>query len=518
MTSELTAMITLVSTSGVLTLFLCLYAVWMRKEMPGSGAFIPYMIALVIYIFAYAFQLASDTLEAIMQWTVVQYLGIATAPALGLIFILHYLGIRLSHGVKAAMLAIPAITIVMVATNDYHHLYYKSIQLVHGAPFLTVDFEIGHWYIVHGIYTFSSMLAAFVLLARRWSMTIKSFRKQLVTLMIGQLLPIAAAFVYLIGLVPYGMDPVPLVLCVTSVLYIWAIVSSRMLTIVPIARAAIFESMSEGVVVLDAAGRLVDMNNAMSRMLPGLGMSDIGSDWGTLWHRITGTSFPATSEDGRLQAEVDWQAHGTAAHYDIRSSVVRGPEGGSLGSVLMVIDVTQERKLQQQLTKLAYYDGLTGIYNRTQFVVQAKRQMEQARVNECPLSYILFDIDHFKRINDTYGHEAGDRALMHITAIVQARLPEPAIFGRFGGEEFAIGLPGCSLPDASELAERIRASLEAEPLRFGRDEIRITSSFGMAECRPDDAFETVFRQADQALYDAKRAGRNRIATYNATEA
>jgi len=512
MTSELTAMITLVSTSGVLTLFLCIYAVWKRKDMPGSHTFIPYMISLVAYIFGYAFQLTSDTLEAIMRWTVVQYLGIAPAPVLGLLFIMHYLGIRLSPRVQTAMLVIPLITILMVATNDYHHLYYKSIHLVQGAPFLTVDFEIGQWYIVHGIYTFSSMLAAFVLLVRRWNMTIGNFRKQLATLIVGQLLPIVAAFVYLIGLIPYGMDPVPLVLCFTSALYIWAIVSSRMLTIVPIARATIFESMSEGVVVLNAAGRLVDMNNAMLHMLPGLDASTIGTDWGALWKRLTGTAFPLTQADDQRQGEAYWHSEGMEAHYNIRSSVVRGPEGSSIGTVLMVIDVTQERRLQEQLTKMAYYDGLTGIYNRTQFILQAKAQMEQSKLHAQPLSMILFDIDYFKRINDTYGHEAGDQALLHVTGVVREQLPDQAIFGRFGGEEFAIGLPECSLPDACKLAERIRQALEAKPLYYDEHAIVITSSFGIAACNADDAFETVFRRADQALYQAKRDGRNRVAS------
>lgn len=514
MASQLTAMITLVATSGVLTFFLCMYAWSKRKEITNSSTFILYMGALIIYIFAYAFQLASDSLEGIMRWTVVQYMGMAPAPALGLIFILRYFGKRLTLRAQGAMVAIPIVTIGMVATNHVHHLFYKSMFLRQDAPFVSADMVIGEWYIVHGIYTFSCMLFAVIFLARRWSGTKGIYRKQLATLILGQVLPIIAAFVYLIGLTPYGIDPVPLVLCVTSALYIWAILSSRMLTIVPIAKETIFDSMSEGVAVLDAAGRIIDTNRALSLMIPGLDQSCLGLTWEEAWIRLTGMILPVERGQDHLQGEVHWTIRGTEVYYHLRSSSVRGASGETMGNVWMVIDVTEQRRLQEQLKQMAYYDGLTGIYNRAQFIVQGKQLIVESGLADQPLSFILFDIDHFKGINDTYGHEAGDQALIHIVSIVKSRLPKEAIFGRFGGEEFAVALPGHTLQQGAEQAEALRAALEAEPLRLHHSMIAITASFGIAEYGRDDSLEAVYRKADQALYAAKHEGRNRVRCYN----
>ncbi|MBW7462115.1 GGDEF domain-containing protein, partial [Paenibacillus sepulcri] len=108
---------------------------------------------------------------------------------------------------------------------------------------------------------------------------------------------------------------------------------------------------------------------------------------------------------------------GTTAYYQIRSSVVRSRGGERAGSLLMLIDVTEQRLLQDQLKQLAYYDGLTRIYNRTHFIQQSKEILLQAHLQDQPASFILFDIDHFKQVNDTYGHETGDQVIVHMVTV-----------------------------------------------------------------------------------------------------
>lgn len=113
-----------------------------------------------------------------------------------------------------------------------------------------MDIAVGQWYVVHGAFTFSCLLCACLILIGQWKHTKKMYRRQLLTLITSQIIPMVAAFLYLLGLTPGGMDPVPVLMCITSAMYIWAILSSRLLTIVPIAKDSIFESMREGVIVL----------------------------------------------------------------------------------------------------------------------------------------------------------------------------------------------------------------------------------------------------------------------------
>jgi diguanylate cyclase (GGDEF)-like protein len=164
--------------------------------------------------------------------------------------------------------------------------------------------------------------------------------------------------------------------------------------------------------------------------------------------------------------------------------------------------------LQEQLKKLAYYDGLTGIYNRTQFLAEGRELLEDT--SRGPISLILFDIDHFKQINDTYGHETGDQALMHIVSICQRYVMPEMRFARYGGEEFVIALPGSTLSEAVQVAENIRGALQQSAMYWKDDVIAITSSFGVVQLSGNETLEAILRRADEALYISKKEGRNRV--------
>lgn len=514
MDSLLTMYITLVCVSGVFNVFLGIYAFSKRSEIPGAGTFIVYTAALSIYCFGYAFELASDTLSEVKLWTTVEYIGMPFSAALGLMIVLNYLGRKVSRLTAAVMFIIPSITLIMVATNDYHHLFYKSMYLVEGMPASLVKFEIGEWYIVHGVYTFSCMLAAVVLLGGRWRQTSNKYRLQLVTLICSQFIPMTAAFLYLIGLAPVGLDPVPIVMCVTSTLYIWAIVSTRMLTVVPIAKETIFESMGEGVVVLDLAERLIDFNRAAASMIPSLHSSMIGTTLDEIWIGLTGSPFPVARHPYGMQGELIWSAESEKRFYQIRSSVVRHRNGEQAGSLLMLIDVTELKRLQRNLEHLAFYDGLTQIYNRTHFIHRSRELLKESQTKGYSFSIVLFDIDYFKHVNDSFGHETGDRLIVHVVSVCKRMLFEDMLFGRYGGEEFVLALPSASLQEAAALAERLRTALEAEPLTTASGPVNVTSSFGVAQAtEPTDTLESLLRAADEALYESKRCGRNQVSMY-----
>jgi diguanylate cyclase (GGDEF)-like protein/PAS domain S-box-containing protein len=520
MDPTLTMFISLIATSGVFTVFLCMYAYIKRKEIPSAYTFVIYTATEAIYIFAHAFEMASDTIVEVKRWTILEYIGIGVAPAIGLLIVMQYVGMKLTRTKIAALFIIPAITFIMVITNDYHHLFYKDMYFRENAPFLTTDIVIGQYYIVHGAYIFGCMLAAVVLLLRRWRQTKKAYRLQLVTLIMGQFMPMTGAFVYLMGLTPYGIDPVPMILCITSAMYIWAIVSTRMLTVIPIAKDRIFESMREGAIVLDFSDRVVDFNGVISLMFPGLTTDMLGQTLDEAWIRLSGTPFPvARSQDG-AQEEFSWRAaDGKEFFYQIRSSVVRGRNGEPIGSLLMLIDVTEQKLLQDQLEQLAYYDGLTKLLNRTEFLRRSKVILEETQIDEKSTCILLFDIDHFKSINDTYGHDVGDLAIQHVVKVakrLEADVPS-VLIARYGGEEFVIALPACSLDDAALLAERVRAQLAAEPMSGSFGSIAVTASFGLTQASHlGDSLEMLLKHADMALYQAKRAGRNQVRIFDVT--
>ncbi|MGR6542947.1 histidine kinase N-terminal 7TM domain-containing protein [Paenibacillus tundrae] len=515
MGSSIDSYITLVTTSAVLNVFLCLYSYFRRAEIPSAKVFMLYTAALSVYTFGYAIQLASNTLEQMKFWTVVQYMGMPFSASLGLLLMIQYTGKTLSRKATIAMFIIPSITLFMVATNDYHHLYYKEVWLRTDSVVPLMDISIGQWYVVHGAFTFSCLLCACLILVAQWRHTKKMYRKQLLTLITSQLIPMVAAFVYLLGLTPGGMDPVPVLMCVTSAMYIWAILSSRLLMIVPIAKDSIFESMREGVLVLDSSNRLVDYNKAMHLMLPELEPEMIGKRWDDIWLSLSGETFPVEYFREGLQTDLYWHLEGHTVCYQVRTSYVFNKGAQVVGILIMLIDITEQRFLQEQLKQMAYFDGLTKIYNRTQFLNKGKEILNEAKLTFRPVAFILFDIDHFKRINDTYGHDVGDKAIIHVVTVCNRYLNSEILFARYGGEEFVIAMPGASLQDGERLAEQLRVALFNEPLEVEGVLIPLTSSFGVAQYNgEDDSLESLLRDADHALYESKRNGRNAVFAYN----
>ena len=174
-------------------------------------------------------------------------------------------------------------------------------------------------------------------------------------------------------------------------------------------------------------------------------------------------------------------------------------------------DASQQRMLQK-LYETSVRDALTGAYNRDHFEERLKVEIAFARRHGTEVSLLMFDLDHFKRINDGFGHTAGDAVLVSVAERVSAGLRTEDVFARYGGEEFAVILRGIDLPSAERVAERLRERVAATPVHFERLRVPVTMSVGCAavSCTPDPTTESLVAVADRRLYAAKRAGRNRV--------
>ncbi|KEA54613.1 diguanylate cyclase [Mangrovibacter sp. MFB070] len=175
--------------------------------------------------------------------------------------------------------------------------------------------------------------------------------------------------------------------------------------------------------------------------------------------------------------------------------------------------VTSMSVMQSTLSWRANYDTMTRLFNRGAFIDQAQQLSARCRPNSQPFSVIQLDLDHFKSINDTWGHQAGDKVLKHAAAIISNTVRGQDIAGRVGGEEFCIVMPGASITDAAQVAERIREKLASKPVVYSAEVvIAISASFGVSSSteKGDYDFEHLQSVADNRLYAAKEGGRNRV--------
>jgi diguanylate cyclase (GGDEF)-like protein len=165
----------------------------------------------------------------------------------------------------------------------------------------------------------------------------------------------------------------------------------------------------------------------------------------------------------------------------------------------------------RQLHLLSITDPLTGVFNRRHFTERLSEEYQRARRFRHPLAVALIDADHFKQVNDRYGHQAGDEVLKALAGCCSAQFRAVDVFGRLGGEEFGVVMPETDDEQARIACERLRETVAATGIAIGAEVLRRTVSIGVSELRPDDTRpEAALMRADAALYDAKRGGRNQV--------
>lgn len=173
--------------------------------------------------------------------------------------------------------------------------------------------------------------------------------------------------------------------------------------------------------------------------------------------------------------------------------------------------LTRWEFLYQDMTRLASIDNLTGILNRRTLIESGVQELIRSRRYNHPLAFLMVDVDYFKTVNDTHGHHVGDCALKALTSLGTEVLRKTDLFGRLGGEEFAVILPETSQEQAIVAAERLRSEIENMEIQINQQKLQITISIGMTMLQAkDEAIEKIMQRADAALYKAKGAGRNRV--------
>jgi diguanylate cyclase len=179
-----------------------------------------------------------------------------------------------------------------------------------------------------------------------------------------------------------------------------------------------------------------------------------------------------------------------------------------------IIEAQKEELIHKnrQLEKMARTDMMTGLRNRMSFTEETEKEMARSRRTGNTSSIVLFDLDKIKKVNDQYGHPAGDQVLKSVAELIRGQLREIDLAARFGGDEFALLLPDTDLQGAIKAAEKIRLAISEHHFTLLNKSLRITASFGVAVLNNNDkqSFNSLYQEADQALYRAKKEGRNRV--------
>lgn len=286
----------------------------------------------------------------------------------------------------------------------------------------------------------------------------------------------------------------------------------------------IIGNCADAVVVVDTDQTITYANNSAELMFNRSGDSFVGQPLDILipkqtrtQHRSQASSYRDGDEPARFMENRSVPILGVRAdgsEFPVNISILKSNSGSDVAMVAVIRDVTAQKELEEELQRLASTDPLTGILNRRTFLGRAEEECDRARRYGRPMALAMIDIDHFKTVNDTFGHAMGDQAICHIADVISAGLRKSDVFCRWGGEEFALILAETNDQPALLTAQRLRLSIEETPLlrdEVGEVPLQLRVSVGVGGFHPDEeTLEAFIDRVDQALYSAKRTGRNKV--------
>lgn len=522
--------------SIIISLVLGIISLRYRRQTRAVIFFSPMMFMVALWqVSAISATLSKGGLFATACVTTYMVGLIFTVPFL-MAFTLQYTGHeKWASGWRlTSIFIIPVISAVMMITNPFHHWMAKEIHFAMDGNLLYSDYIIFGWYFwVHSAYSYlviAIAMALILLMARR---SYHFYRQQALLLMLGVIPGITGSLLESFKPLPQmKLDISSFGFVLTGMIFYYAITGRHLLNIVPIARDMLIENMGDGMLVLNEEWQIVDINPAAESLLHvnakeiiGQPVNDVLAEWQVVLGEYD-AGGATKYEEKSVGLERDMK------YYDVRFSPILDRRNRVIGELVVLRDITQRKDMEEQLRQSnetltaqleeinrlhallqeqVIRDPLTGLYNRRYLNENLVHEIERAKRKNSPLSILMIDIDHFKEVNDTFGHAIGDKALVALCQQLTSDVRSSDTVYRYGGEEFLIIMLDTSPDIAFERAEMVCRNIEGAQITIGCIIDPVTISIGVASFPFDgqDMWE-VIDAADVALYSAKANGRNRV--------
>lgn len=507
---ELNIYLSAVIFSGILSLVLSIFAIYKISASPGGFYFILATLFTALYAFAHTFRLSSSSFEDIQSWLNVEYIFIPFIPLFILFMCVRYVGLKIPSWLFQMLCVLPVVTVLMKQTSHLHSYFYASVSLDNGGPFAVLDLVPGPWFYVHSIFIFFCLLCSVLILLRQLQNVSSKYRVPTLIMAAGICIPILSGILHIFNIQPTGLDLAPVFLAVSFLFHGFALVMFPFFLVAPIARDRVFENMKEPVIVLNKSDMIIDFTRPMQKLVPGLSDDSIGKAADIV---LADSPYFLKIIYQEKEEDFTWETEDTNYHFNPRFSSIYDRNNKDVGKIVTLIDVTARVEIEKELKELATIDSLTMLLNKAAFIERANEANRTLSRKGGYVSMIMFDIDFFKEVNDTFGHDAGDRALRNVALTARDNLRASDIIGRFGGEEFIICLPNVPLKTAVKIAENLRRKIAESSISIKDQSVSVTSSFGVASTYTaagtlPPPLCPIAEQADQALYKAKSRGRN----------
>ncbi|MGD9677007.1 MAG: diguanylate cyclase [Vulcanibacillus sp.] len=453
-----------------------------------------------IYSFGYAFEIIQGDPSWTFFWIRIEYLGVSFIAATSLWLSFEFTG-KVKYLKKSFYFLSYGISVFFLIT------FFANIAISQNDLLSTAELSNSILYIAHSIWLFSCLTLSLMLYIHYYIRSSLLLKRQALIMIIGSTSIVSYYFIYLLGFIPWDINIGPVAFAINGTIYAYAIFRVKLSDISPIARDKVFESMDEGIIITDLYDIIVDYNSYAIKVFPdspknwlGESLFQLSSEFGSL-HTLDSSKSKAiriNDSDG-------------VQYYHIKRISVFDKKRNKLGYAWYIKKITEQYKLMEKLKEYAEKDELTGIWNRRKWLELATYEIERSKRYKGSISLMIIDADHFKYVNDTLGHEAGDKTLITISNIVSKEIRNGDIFGRIGGEEFGIVFLETNRAEVQALSQRLLTSISNTKIEFEETIFSVSVSAGIVMCEDcsELSIKELMRKADIALYKAKETGRNK---------
>lgn len=509
-----------------------LYA-WQRREVNGSREFALFSASISIWCFFAVFEQLSSTELQQVTFGRAQYLGIPALPVFWFLFTLRHTEHDgwLNRTVLKAFSVIPLLSVLLASTDHWHGWIWENVRF-QSQPFPKLTISHGWWFnsvmIPHAYVLILSGIG--VLLSAAFTGS-RLRRQQTLMLVSAILFTFFVNIVYLLAdITLYGLDPTPIGFAVTTLLIQFGLFHTKFLEVAPISYKTAFLNTTDSLILLDKRRRIVDLNPSalIESQRPHGAISVIGQpfdhvfpDYWRLFEKIDNKAIELTevlkfsrpSVDSPSAPSVDSlnapsadspSAQPQAVYRQVKVRSILTTNGRQGGWVIIIRDVTLEKQQQAQLERLAYVDNLTGLSNRRQLELKAEELLTCDRVHYVPIALLYIDLNRFKLINDSYGHDVGDAVLQHVARCLTRSVRKGDMVVRLGGDEFVTVLYAADASVALEVRSRL-VNMLSQTVSLAGHQLTLSASIGAAYYPEDGStLSSLLRQADQNMYRDKQ--------------
>lgn len=481
------------------------------RMLNGSGytvAALLLCLAVCFYILGYTMELNAATPSQIIFWNRIEYIGIPFVSALWLTTGLMYTGRFARHRAawSAAIFAIPFATMILRLTNEYHHLYIASAEFVRELGGLIFVRQFGPWAYVQMVHSALMILAAMgvFIFDAVYSTEVQTGKISLVVAASA----FAVAGLLLPEMKPLGfhIDYMALCLPVTCIAVILAVFRYDLLETTATARSKVFDASRDAILLISRKNRILDYNSSAKRLFEQAGIRLDTADLSALFEENENILEGLQKTQPYI---VKLKVNGAVRYYDIVSEEI-SHHNTPRGWIKTIRDVTEIYQLNEELKRQVMTDELSVLSNRRAFIKIGKEWVAKSEESGRALHLLMLDLDHFKNVNDRFGHAMGDLVIRDFSRILKSHFPSESMVARLGGEEFAVLLAGFNDEELLQTVGSLQKKASRYVYHYFGSRFHVTASIGMTKRLPGQTLESMMRKADTALYQSKDRGRNRL--------